>query len=136
MKTDTLRTDTPRTQAIRDDLMGIPSEGKIWNLFKRLEDMERELNAARAEIERLDTAGIHSCHNDCQRPNCVLRRELKAVTEQRDRLAEALWNMLNQEHGSAIKAGILLRSLNLQQLNPNTPDQERKSPTSDGSEIK
>jgi len=49
-----------------------------------------ELNAARAEIERLDTAGIHSCHKDCQRPNCVLRRELKAVTEQRDRLAEAL----------------------------------------------
>jgi hypothetical protein len=52
---------------------------------------------------------------DCQ----DLERELNAVTEQRDRLAEALWNMLNQEHGSAIKAGILLRSLNLQYLNPN-----------------
>jgi hypothetical protein len=46
-------------------------------------------------------------------------RELAAVTEQRDRLAVALWNMLNQEHGSAVKAGILLRSLNLQYLNPN-----------------
>ncbi len=43
-----------------------------------------ELTAARAEIERLDTAGIHSCHKNCQRPNCVLRRELRAVTEQRD----------------------------------------------------
>jgi hypothetical protein len=51
------------------------------------EDRKRiieELAAAREEIERLDTVGIHSCHNDCQRPNCVLRRELKAVTEQRD----------------------------------------------------
>jgi hypothetical protein len=45
--------------------------------------------------------------------------QLHKVTEQRDRLAVALWNMLNQEHGSAIKAGILLRSLNLQHLNPN-----------------
>jgi hypothetical protein len=49
----------------------------------------------------------------------TLERELAAVTEQRDRLAKALWNMLNQEHGSAVKAGILLRSLNLQYLNPN-----------------
>jgi hypothetical protein len=49
-----------------------------------------ELAEAKQEIERLDTRGIHSCHDNCQRPNCVLRRELKAVTEQRDRLAEAL----------------------------------------------
>jgi hypothetical protein len=46
--------------------------------------LKRELAAARAEIKRLETVGIHSCHNDCQRPNCVLRKELKAVTEQRD----------------------------------------------------
>jgi len=82
--------DTPRTEAIREDLLGIPSEAQTWKLFKKLEDMERELNAARAEIERLDTAGIHSCHKDCQRPNCVLRRELKAVTEKRDGLKQAV----------------------------------------------
>jgi hypothetical protein len=63
------------------------------------------------------------------------RMNLVRLKEQRDRLSEALWNMLNQEHGSAIKAGILLRSLNLQHLNPNTPDQERKSPASDGSKF-
>jgi hypothetical protein len=59
------------------------------------QDLETELTAVREEIERLDTAGIHSCHKDCQRPNCVLRRELKAVTEQRDRLAEALNRIAN-----------------------------------------
>jgi len=49
-----------------------------------------------------------------------LERELAAVTEQRDRLAEALWSMLNQNDGSAIRAGILLRSLGLQSpTNPN-----------------
>lgn len=39
---------------------------------------------------------------------------------QRDRLAEALWSMLNQDDMSAIRAGILLRSLGLQSpTNPN-----------------
>ena len=49
-----------------------------------------------------------------------LERELTAVTEQRDRLAKALWSMLNQDDMSAIRAGILLRSLGLQSpTNPN-----------------
>lgn len=49
-----------------------------------------------------------------------LELELAAVTEQRDRLAEALWSMLNQDDMSAIRAGILLRSLGLQSpTNPN-----------------
>jgi hypothetical protein len=52
-------------------------------LVDLLNKQDSELNEARAEIERLDTAGIHSCHKDCQRPNCVLRRE-------RDELATCL----------------------------------------------
>ncbi len=72
-----MKTDTPRT-----DEVAWPETGLVEGDFAR--QLERELTAARAEIERLDTAGIHSCHKDCQRPNCVLRRELKAVTEQRD----------------------------------------------------
>ena len=48
------------------------------------------------------------------------RRTLESVTEQRDRLAKALWSMLNQDDMSAIRAGILLRSLGLQSpTNPN-----------------
>jgi hypothetical protein len=74
----------------------------------------------------------------CQREDDQLEppwEVIARIREQRDRLAEALWNMLNQEHGSAVKAGILLRSLNLQYLNPNTPNQDRKSPASDGSKF-
>lgn len=56
-------------------------------------------------------------HEDAYRE---IEQELAAVTEQRDRLAEALWSMLNQDNGSAIRAGILLRSLGLQSpTNPN-----------------
>jgi hypothetical protein len=47
-------------------------------------------------------------------------REVYELREQRDRLAEALWSMLNQDDMSAIRAGILLRSLGLQSpTNPN-----------------
>jgi predicted nucleic acid-binding Zn-ribbon protein len=48
------------------------------------------------------------------------REERDEAREQRDRLAEALWSMLNQDDMSAIRAGILLRSLGLQSpTNPN-----------------
>ena len=53
-------------------------------IFAAMEKLERELAEAKQEIERLDTRGIHSCHDNCQRPMCVLRRELKTVTDQRD----------------------------------------------------
>jgi len=58
--------------------------------------------------------------DQCYREGCKVERELATVTEQRDRLAEALWSMLNQDDMSAIRAGILLRSLGLQSpTNPN-----------------
>jgi hypothetical protein len=35
----------------------------------------QERDEARRKLEDLDVAAIHSCHNECQRPMCVLRRE-------------------------------------------------------------
>jgi hypothetical protein len=50
------------------------------------------------------------------------RLDANAMMLQRDRLAAALRSMLNQDDGSAIRAGILLRSLGLQSpINPNEP---------------
>jgi chromosome segregation ATPase len=59
-------------------------------LILTLRDLELNLTAALAEIDRLDVSGIHSCHANCQKSMCVMRRELTAVTEQRDELAESL----------------------------------------------
>jgi hypothetical protein len=139
-----MNTDTPRTDEATLRAIDIEGGGEFQAVHIQVsKQLERELTAARAEIERLDTVGIHSCHDNCQRWTCVLRRErdearaeichmvsengnmyleIFIARNQRDRLAEALWNMLNQEHGSAVKARILLRSLNLQYLNPNTPN--------------
>lgn len=37
--------------------------------------LERERDEARAELENLKAASIHTCHDQCRRPMCVLRRE-------------------------------------------------------------
>jgi len=73
--------DTPRTQELREDLAGIASEAQIWKLFKKLEDMERELTAVTEQRDGLKQAV--DCANDL----------LASVTEHRDRLAEALLQM-------------------------------------------
>lgn len=59
---------------------------------------DTEIEALRAEVERLQAEidnmwgmGVHSCHENCQRTACVLRRNNK-------RLAEALrWYVENDE---------------------------------------
>jgi len=57
-------------------------------------DLELKLIAALAEIDRLDVSGIHTCHSECQKSNCVLRRELITVTEQRDEALEKVATMV------------------------------------------
>lgn len=97
-------TPTPRTDDLRDKWIASDSsnyDDRIGNdilnshetLELQLTAVTDQLTAAREEIENLQTNGIHSCHDNCQRPNCVLRRELKAATEQRDRLGVALNEM-------------------------------------------
>jgi len=104
MKTDTPRTDEWETycdecyyhmwRVRRKNERGFNDGFHVHNgqgakqLVELLNKQDDELAAARAEIERIDVSGIHSCHDNCQRWTCVLRRELKAVTEQRDEARE------------------------------------------------
>lgn len=52
-----------------------------------LPDAADRLEAQAVEIERLTVDGIHTCHDQCARPACVLRRE-------NTRLREALTEIL------------------------------------------
>jgi hypothetical protein len=66
--------DTPRT----DREAEINASGSDWDDFLHADfarDLERELAEAKREIERLDVAGIHTCHADCPRYACALKRE-------------------------------------------------------------
>ena len=75
-----MNTPTPRTDAAANE--------SIVKVHETSLQLETELTAALAEIDRLDVAGIHSCHANCQKSMCVMRRELTAVTEQRNSLAD------------------------------------------------
>ena len=43
-----------------------------------------ELRTLRAELERRKYDGVHTCHAECQREACVLRREVDALRAERD----------------------------------------------------
>ena len=72
--------DTPETDDIARGNHVVPTE---W-----AQQLERERDEARRKLNNLDV--IHSCHNECQRPICVLRRE-------RDEAREALVKILKNE---------------------------------------
>ena len=40
-----------------------------------------QVDALRAEVERLSYDGIHTCHDDCPRLPCVQRREIERLRE-------------------------------------------------------
>ena len=124
------------------------SDGLILTMV----NLENQLTAALAEIDRLDVAGIHTCHSECQKSNCVLRRELTAVTEQRDGLLEQQeqWRLssvcrkLNEQRDRLAEALLMITTFDysdlqcdnghgpifvaaeaLQSLTPNSQDQAR-----------
>jgi hypothetical protein len=112
--------DTPRT----DEMVAEYDRGWSYaDVFEELcRKLERELTAARELVKNLEITVLS------------LMMENKTVTEQRDRLVEALKEIDCNKHGR--NSGFECRAIAskaLQSLTTNTPDQERKSPASDGS---
>ena len=59
-------------------------DGDTWRRACRrveleLEKTHTEVERLRAEVQRLDMAGTHSCHDDCQRLPCAQRREIERL---------------------------------------------------------
>jgi hypothetical protein len=96
-------TSTPRTdEMLRKYVEEKTPSGRFaynpMDIFNDVKELERELTSAQQEIENLSAAGIHSCSDICQRPNCVLRREIKVVTEQLKNIqAELLRSCLREQ---------------------------------------
>ena len=75
--------DTPRTDEREARSEGLHDE---W-AFALCRQLERELTEAR---DRQWANAIHSCHSECDRPMCVLRRERDEWKEKADSLLQAL----------------------------------------------
>jgi hypothetical protein len=69
--------------------------------------LEAEVERLRAEIQRLDIAGTHSCHDDCPKLPCVQRREIERL---RAELAAANAGLAMVE--ATVAENELLRAMN------------------------
>jgi len=76
--------DTPETDALVPQFWNC---GEIFEVFALCRKLERERDEA---LEDLDVAAIHSCHNECQRPMCVLRRERDELLDRNAKLRAEL----------------------------------------------
>jgi hypothetical protein len=54
----------------------VPAAGQV------MRNAAAEIRSLRAEIERRKYDGVHTCHDQCQRVACVLRRENEALRAQ------------------------------------------------------
>jgi hypothetical protein len=45
------------------------------------------------EIENLKASGIHTCHDQCKRPMCVMRRERDRLAEELDTLKQSILDL-------------------------------------------
>ena len=85
--------DTPETDDIARGNHVVPTE---W-----AQQLERERDKARRKLNDLDVTAIHSCHNECQRPICVLRRERDEAREVLERIAHASMSARHKEEDYA-----------------------------------
>jgi len=91
---------TPETDQFKVKFKTVCGE-KYWIPVDIARKLERERDEARRKLNNLDVTAIHSCHNECQRPICVLRRE-------RDEAREVLKHI--SEYGTEeINAAVELR---------------------------
>jgi hypothetical protein len=75
--------DTPETDNERTLKLALEVFTELANTLKQ------ERDEARRKLKDLDVAAIHSCHNECQRPMCVLRRERDEARELAQQMSES-----------------------------------------------
>lgn len=58
--------------------------------MRTLEQARAYISELEQTIDNISASGIHSCSDQCQRPICVMLRELDAARKDRDRLLDVL----------------------------------------------
>ena len=59
-------------------------------MLSMIAQLWRQRDEARRQFENLKAAAIHTCHDQCQKPMCVLRRERDEAREKIKRQAERI----------------------------------------------
>lgn len=66
----------------------------------------KERDEAIRQFENLKAAAIHTCHEQCQRPMCVLRRERDEAREERDKLQSMRKEVVAANKGAKVNAQV------------------------------
>jgi len=64
-----------------------------WDKPDEIVDMILELRAEIERLENITASGIHTCSEQCQRPMCVMRRQLRDANAKITELEEQLENL-------------------------------------------
>jgi hypothetical protein len=79
-------------------------------MLSMIAQLRRERDEARRQFENLKAAAIHTCHDQCQRPMCVLRRERDEAREKIKRQAERICQLEGAtNHAGGTPLSIALR---------------------------
>jgi transposase-like protein len=79
---------TPETDAKASPHIGFYSCATVPADFAR--SLEKERDEAREELDNQKALTIHTCHDHCKRPMCVLRRERDEARAEVRRLTQLL----------------------------------------------
>lgn len=62
---------------------------KVYELREQLAAVTEERDEIKQELENLKASAIHTCHDQCQRPMCAMRRERDALANALRKISEA-----------------------------------------------
>lgn len=90
-----MRASTPRTDKATGALVGFHREAAEIVSADFARELERDLIRTEAALDEA-TGAFHTCHDKCQRPLCVMRRELAAVQAEQDQHQITIVALRNQ----------------------------------------
>jgi hypothetical protein len=103
-----ITSDTPETDAFFAEWTR--TDGVLARSRLHAEKLERERDEAIRQLENLKAVSIHTCHDQCQRPMCVLRRERDEAREKIKRQAERICQLEGAtNHAGGTPLSIALR---------------------------
>jgi hypothetical protein len=80
---------TPReVYELREQRDRLLEEREQWRLSSVCRELREQRDRLAEEIENLKASGIHTCHDQCKRPMCVMRRERDRLQNELNELKE------------------------------------------------
>jgi septal ring factor EnvC (AmiA/AmiB activator) len=80
--------------------MELQQRESIVQLERELTSVTDQRDRLAKEVENLRAAQIHTCHDQCQKPMCVMRRQRDRLAKALERANECLSNAEDVMHGA------------------------------------